>query len=71
MLSTPSSGKRGGNSAGVTPGGQHYVTYWPQLHPEQGLASGKLRVDDAVFVGLPVSGVARGPVGCHDLGEVA
>jgi len=27
---------------GVTPGGEHYVTYSPQLHPELGLASGKL-----------------------------
>jgi hypothetical protein len=28
--------------AGVTPGGQNYVTYSPQLHPEQTLATGKL-----------------------------
>lgn len=30
------------SSAGVTPGGQRYVTYSAQLHPEQALASGKL-----------------------------
>jgi len=28
--------------AGVTPGGQSYLTYSPQLHPEQTLTSGKL-----------------------------
>jgi len=28
--------------AGVTPGGARYVTYSPQLHPEQSLASGKV-----------------------------
>jgi hypothetical protein len=28
--------------AGVTPGGQRYQTYSPQLHPEQALSSGKL-----------------------------
>jgi hypothetical protein len=43
--------------AGVTPGGQHYVTYSPQLHPEQTLASGKLLLSIA-WNGASLSDIA-------------
>ena len=39
---TPSATLTVASPAGTTAGGQHYVTYSPQLHPEQTLASGKL-----------------------------
>lgn len=39
---TPAATVTVSSPGGVTPGGQQYMTYSPQLHPEQSLTSGKL-----------------------------